>query len=208
MLPKRETTLRIVLLALLALVISAFQTRAETTWRVAPGRSSINFKVAHLIVFEVEGRFRKFEGTVQAPRGDLSDARIELKIQAGSIYTGNQDRDKHLVGEEFFDASKFPEIAFRSNTVSKLAGENNYRINGDLTIKGITRTIDLAAKFKGRKLLSDGSECVDFVANGVLSRFDYGLKWNELTEAGGAIVGEIVEIKLKISLLAVPVQRN
>lgn len=189
-------------LALLVFVISTFQARAETKWRIAPGRSSINFKVAHLIFFDVKGRFRKFEGTVQTPGGDFSDARIEAKIQAGSIYTGNQDRDKHLVGEEFFDASKFPEIAFKSNTVSKSAGEKNYRINGDLTIKGITRTIDLTAKFEGRRLLSDGIECVDFIANGLLNRFDYGLKWNELTDAGSAIVGETVEIRLKIALLA------
>ena len=194
--------MRSFLLALLAFVISTFQARAETTWRVAPGRSSINFKVSHFIFFDVEGRFRRFEGKVQTSRGDFADARIEAKIQAGSIYTGNLDRDKDLVGEEFFDASKFPKIAFKSNTVSKAPGENTYRINGDLTIKGITKPIVLTAKFEGRKILSDGSTRVDFTANGLLNRFDYGLKWNEFTEAGGAIVGEIVEINLKIALLA------
>lgn len=194
--------MRVSLLVLLASVISTVPARAETTWRVAPGRSSINFKVAHLVFFEVEGRFRTFEGTVQTSGGGLSDRRIEAKIQAGSIYTGNQDRDEHLIGEEFFDARKFPEIVFKSNTVSKVAGEDTYIIDGELTIKGITRAIALTTKFEGRKSLSDGSECLNFAASGLLNRFDYGLTWNERAEGGGAIVGEMVEIELKIALLA------
>ena len=188
------------ILFLLALVIWIPQASAQTAWQVAPGRSSINFKVKHLVLFHVKGKFRKFEGKVVTPDENFANAHIEATIRVNSIYTGNRDRDRHLLGEDFFCADEFPEIIFKSKSTVK-TGENTYKITGDLTIRGITKPIELKAKYGGQKKLSSGQARVDFKATGSLNRFDYGLRWNEVMETGKAVVGKTVEITLKIALL-------
>lgn len=171
-----------------------------TTWSIAPGPSSIKFKVQHLLLLEVEGRFKRFYGKVITQNQDFSIVRIESHIPVNSIYTGNQDRDGHLQEEDFFFVDQFPEINFKSNSITK-TGEQTFKIKGDLTIRGITNPIELVAEFGGQRVIANGATCADFTASGVLNRFDYGLKWNGLSEAGGVLVGENVEIILKIRLV-------
>ena len=171
-----------------------------TTWSIAPGRSSIKFKVQHFLLFEVEGKFKKVYGKVITQNQDFSIVRIESYIPVNSIYTGNQDRDAHLLEEDFFYVDQFPEISFKSYSITK-TGEQTFKIKGHLTIRGVTKLIELEAECGGKKVISNGTICADFTASGMLSRFDYGLKWNSFTEAGGALVGENVEIILKIRLV-------
>jgi len=171
-----------------------------TTWSIAPGRSSIKFKVQHLLLFEVEGKFKKFYGKVITQNQDFSIVRIESHIAVNSIYTGNRDRDAHLLEEEFFFVDQFPEISFKSNSITK-TGEQTFKVKGDLTIRGVTKPIELVVECGGKKVISNGAICADFTASGMLNRFDYGLKWNSFTEAGGALVGEMVEIILKVRLV-------
>ena len=198
--PGHKLASQVLLLVLLAIPCQALEVQAETMWQVAPGRSTIDFKVAHLLFLKVGGRFREFEGTVQTRQADLTQATIRVTIQAASIYTGNQDRDEHLLAEEFFHASRFPQITFESQEIARSAEGDTYKIAGNLTIRGITKPIDLVARLEGRKTLPDGTDCIHFTASGLLNRFDYGLKWNELAETGGALVGELVEIGLKVVL--------
>ena len=187
-------------LTLIVLSACIFQVSAQTTWHLAPGRSSVHFEIDHLLFFKVEGRFKKFEGTVVTQGEDFATAEIEGKIQANSVYTGNQDRDKDLAGEDFFYTSKFPEILFKSKSVVK-TGDNTYDFNGDLSIRGVTKPIVLKAKYKSKEKLSNGKTRVNLSVTGSLNRYDYGLKWNEIIESGKAIVGDEVDIKMNIALL-------
>ncbi len=176
-----------------------FQAAAETTWQVDPGPSSVQFRVRHLIFSHVEGSFRKFSGEVVAPNEDFSNAEITTTIPVSSIYTRHPDRDNELMGEDFFWASEHPDIRFESTSVVK-AGDGTYDVKGLLTIRGVTRPIVLKAELRGQRAISMGRLRADFRATGSLNRFDYGLKWNELVEAGRALVGETVEIVLDIAL--------
>ena len=171
-----------------------------TTWSIASGRSSIKFKVQHLLLFEVEGRFKRFYGKVITKNQDFSIVQIESYIPVKSIYTGNEDRDAHLQQEDFFYGDEFPEISFKSNSITT-TGEKTFKIKGYLTMRGVTKPIELEAEYGGQKVISNGDTCADFTVSGVLNRSDYGLKWNSLTEAGGALVGETVEITLKVRLV-------
>ena len=187
-------------LTLLVLGIGTLQDSAETIWHIAQGRSSVNFIASHLIFLRVEGRFKKFEGKVVIRDKDFANAKIDVKIQVSSIYTGNRDRDTNLLGEDFFYAKKFPEIIFKGKSLVK-TNENTYKIIGELTMRGITRPIILTAKYESQKKLSNGKRRVDLTATGLLNRFDYGLKWNEIMEGGKAVVGKIIEITLNVVLL-------
>ena len=188
-------------LVLLAVSIWTLPAFATTTWQVAPGRSSVNFKVQHLIFTFVEGKFQKFDGKVIAEGEDLTNARMEAKIETNSIYTGIEDRDKHLEGADFFNIDKYPEIVFTSKSIVKTNDANAYKITGDLTMHGVTRTIELAGKCTDKQVLSNGKTRMDLTATGTLNRFDYGLRWNELMETGKAIVGQNVDLSVKMVLL-------
>ena len=190
------------LLPLLACLVCGWpiQVAAETTWRIDPGPSSVAFRVRHLIFSQVEGSFRKFDGAVVVENEDFAQARITVTIPVDSIYTRHQDRDKELKGEEFFWASKYPEILFVSTAIVG-SGEDSYEISGQLTIRGVTRPIVLQAESLGQRAISQGRQRADFRATGSLNRYDFGLRWNDVIETGGALVGETVEIDLDIALV-------
>ncbi len=192
--------MKYLILSLFALGACFFEVSAQTVWRVAPERSSVNFEIDHLLFFKVEGRFKKFEGTVITQGDDFANAKIEGKIQANSVYTGNEDRDKDLLGEDFFYTSKYPEFIFKSKSAEK-TGENSYKFTGDLTIRGITKPIVLNATLESKKKLPNGKTRVYLSVTGTLNRLDYGLKWNDIIESGKAIVGDEVTIKMKIALM-------
>lgn len=173
---------------------------AGTTWRVDPGPSSVQFKVRHLLFSEVEGSFRRFSGEVVASSEDFSGALLTTTIPVDSIYTRHPDRDNALKGQEFFWASKYPEILFQSTSVVK-TDDRVYEVIGDLTIRGVTRPIALKVEFQGQRAISMGRLRADFRATGSLNRFDYGLTWNEVMGAGRALVGETVDIELDIALI-------
>ena len=188
------------ILTLSILVLWSPWAAAATTWEVAPGPSSVKFKVQHMIFSEVEGRFKKIEGKVITPGSNLEHAQMEARIPVTSIYTGIQDRDNNLRGQEFFFSKKFPDIIFKSRDVVKTA-DNTYIIKGDLTMRGVTKPVELTATCANKHELANGKTRMDLIAKGKLSRYDYGLKWNEMMETGKALVGEEVDIDLKIALM-------
>ena len=188
------------LLILLFCVVSTGPAVSQTTWQVASGPSSVNFNVQHLIFSQVEGAFKRYRGHVITKNADFSDALIEVVIPVNSIYTGHRDRDNDLLGEDFFHAAQYPEIRFKSQSFEK-TGERTYKIIGALTIRGVTRTIELLARCTAPRSISGGRTRVDFTAHGSINRYDYGLRWNEIVGADNLLMGKTVEITLNIALI-------
>ena len=168
-----------------------------TTWTLDRSHSSISFSIEHLMVSEVEGKFRKFEGTMTGEKADYTDAAVDFAADVNSIDTDDDKRDGHLKSDDFFNAEKYPQIKFKSKSFKKLAG-NKYLLTGDLTIRDITKSVSWSVISKPMVKDPWGNNKAGFTASLTVNRFDYNLKWNTLTEAGGAVVGKDVKIKVNV----------
>lgn len=188
----------ILVIAFSALAL-AFKPIPTGKWVLDPSHSNIKFSVSHLLVSETEGTFKISNASVLSDKPDFTDAVINFDIDINSINTDNADRDKHLKSEDFFDAAKFPKATFVSTSFSKVKG-NNYKLVGDLTIHGVTKKAVFNVIFGG--IVNDPwkNTKAGFKATTKINRFDYGLKWNTLTEAGGAVVGKEVSLVCNIEL--------
>ncbi len=169
------------------------------TWTIDPVHSEIKFRVRHLLVSTVTGHFNTFDATVVADKSDFSDARISFEASVESLTTKNEQRDGHLKSADFFDAANHPKLTFASKSI-KSKGDNEYEIVGDLTIRGITKQIKLNATHNGTVKGFGGTDVAGFEITGKVNRFDYGLQWNGLTEAGGVVVGDEVKIEIEAEL--------
>lgn len=172
---------------------------AQTTWNIDPSHSGVKFSVTHLMISEVEGRFKMFDGKVTAAKDDFTDANIEFNVDAKSISTENDKRDEHLRSAEFFDVEKYPKITFKSKSFKKTDGKN-YKLTGDLTIKGVTKTVEFDVINNGTMKDPYGNIKAAFKLTGAINRTDYGLKWNVALEAGGVMVSEQVNIVCDIQM--------
>ena len=166
-----------------------------TTWKIDPAHSEINFKVKHLVVSTVRGNFDNFDATIETNKEDFSDAKISFEADVNSINTNNKQRDTHLKSADFFDAANHPKMTFESTSVKKVY-DDEMEVTGHLTILGVKKEITLNVTFNGVVTGFGNVEVAGFEISSKLNRFDYGLKWNTLTEAGGVVVGE--EVKLEI----------
>ena len=165
------------------------------TWNIDASHSTIGFSVKHMMIATVRGLFTQFSGSLSAD--EHGAARIDGVVQAASIDTNEAQRDEHLRSADFFDAANHPEIRFASTGLVAAAGE--YRITGDLTIKGTTRQVTLDATVNGAGTDPWGNERVALEARGTISRKDFGLNWNQVLEAGGVLVGDKITITLDLS---------
>lgn len=172
---------------------------AQTKWAFDKVHSKVEFAVSHLVISEVSGFFKSFDGTVEATKDDFSDAKIDFSVDINSIDTDNQNRDGHLKSDDFFNAEKFPKMIFKGKSLKKV-GKNKYKLSGDLTIRDITKSITLDVVYNGTVKDPWGNTKAGFKVKGTVNRFDYGLKWNTLMETGGAVVGKDVEIKVDLEL--------
>ena len=193
-----ETIMKYLFVALTILFSVSIQ--AQTKWVIDASHSNIQFTVSHMVVAEVTGRFGEFSGTVTTTKDDFTDAKAEVVIKVSSINTDNTKRDEHLKADDFFDAVKFPEIKFFSKSVAK-AVDDSYIIDGDLTMKGITKPIKLEAVYKGQVKDPWGGTRAGWKAKSSLDRFDYGLTWNKLIESGGLVVGRTIDLSFNIELM-------
>lgn len=166
------------------------------TWNIDPSHSTIGFSVKHMMIATVRGRFTQFAGSVSAD--EQGNARIDGVVQAASIDTNEGQRDEHLRSADFFDAANHPEIYFASAALTPTAA-GEYRITGDLTVRGTTRQITLDATVNGAGTDPWGNERVALEASGTISRKDFGLNWNQVLEAGGVLVGDKIKITLDLS---------
>lgn len=164
-------------------------------WKIDPAHSEVNLKVKHLVISTVRGNFDDFEATIETEKEDFSDAKIEFEADTSSINTRNNDRDAHLKSADFFDAENFNKISFVSTSVKKVS-DYELKVKGNLTIRDIVNEITLDVIYNGIIDGMDGNEVAGFEISTKLDRFDYGLKWNALTEAGGVVVGNEVKIEI------------
>jgi polyisoprenoid-binding protein YceI len=170
-----------------------------TTWKIDKAHSEIKFKVKHLVVSTVTGQFNEFDATIESDKPDFSDAKISFEADINSIDTKNEQRDGHLKSADFFDAGNHPKLTFVSKSLKKKS-DNEFEITGDMTIRGITKEITINAVYNGTVKGFGNIEVAGFEITGKLNRFDFGLKWNTLTEAGGIVVGEEIKIDIAVEL--------
>lgn len=170
---------------------------ALESWDLDTTHSSIGFRVRHMVISKVNGRFTRWSGSLLLGGEDLADSKLDIAIDVASIDTGEAQRDGHLRSPDFFDVERFPHMTFRSTRVEAVGGER-YRVTGDLTIHGVTREVVLDAEFGGRAMDPWGGERAGFTARAAIDRRDFGLTWNQALEAGEVIVGEKVEIELEV----------
>ena len=180
-----------------AILLSQSAVFAQTKWNVDPSHSSAKFTVTHLVISEVEGNFKKFNGTLTNTKPDFTDAAVDFSIDINSVDTDSEMRDKHLKGDDFFNAEKYPNMVFKSTSMKKLTG-NKYALLGNLTIRNVTKPVKFDVTYGGTAKDGYGNTKAGFKASTVINRFDYGLKWNNATEAGGATVGKDVTIDMKL----------
>lgn len=165
---------------------------ATTKWALDPTHSELQFKVKHLMITTVTGSLKSFSADLTSEGDEFTNAAISFKGELSSLDTGNTDRDNHLKSADFFDAEQFPSMEFKSITVEK--DGDDYKVTGDLTIKGITKSIKLTAEFGGIATDPWGQTKAGFTLSGKLNRSDFGLTWNAALETGGVMVSEEVKI--------------
>ncbi len=186
------------ILAVLALAMAiTFNSFAQTTWVIDNAHSKVKFSVTHLVISEVDGNFGIYDGVLTSSAPDFADASIDFSVDVNSINTENGARDKHLKSGDFFNVEQFPKMVFKSASWKK-SGEQNYLLDGDLTIRDVTKHVTFNVVYGGSTKDGYGNVKAGFKATAVINRFDYGLKWNTITEAGGAVVGKDVTITLNL----------
>jgi polyisoprenoid-binding protein YceI len=164
-----------------------------TKWNLDAAHSGLEFSVKHLMISTVKGNFKNFNMTLESEGEDFSKARVEAEIQVDSIHTGQENREAHLKSADFFDAVNFPTAAFKSTSVEK-GVDGNLKVNGELTIKGITKPVTVNVEFNGTGTDPYGNEKAGFEFSTAINRNDYGLSWNVPLEAGGVMVSNQVKI--------------
>lgn len=183
-----------------ALILSAGLNVRAAEYEIDGSHSSVSFKVRHLVVGKTRGQFNSFSGVVHYEPGKPKSWKVEAVIDVASIDTDNEKRDQHLRGKDFFDAKKYPKIIFASSGVKGLKGDSG-KLLGELTIRGITKKVELDVEING--LVKDpwGNERVGFTATTVINRFDYGISFSKKLDKGGLVVGDKVRITLEIEAI-------
>ncbi|MCD4839875.1 YceI family protein [Neobacillus sedimentimangrovi] len=169
----------------------------KTKWILDPAHSSVDFSVRHMMITNVKGTFHTFHAELEADPTDLTTANIIFSVHTSSVDTRNKDRDAHLVSADFFDAENYPTITFKATKIERIK-EDEYKITGDFTLRGITKEETFVVTFEGQGKDPWGNVKAGFSATGTINRSDYGLVWNAALETGGVLVGDQVKINLQI----------
>lgn len=174
---------------------------STTTWNLDPVHSTAEFKVRHMMITNVKGQFREVSGALSLDEGDITKSRIEASIDAGTIDTRNADRDAHLKSADFFDVEHFPKLSFVSTRVTR-TGDGELSVEGDLTIRGVTRRVVFAVEGPTAAAKDPwGNIRIGLSATTKINRRDFGLTWNAALEAGGVLVGDDVTITLEVQAI-------
>ena len=182
--------------ALLVATVIATGAFAQTTWTIDKSHSKIGFNVVHMAVSEVEGKFNDFDGTVVSKTDDFDGAEVNFTAKTASIDTDNERRDGHLKSPDFFEAEKYPEIAFKG-VLAKNGGK--YKLKGDFTMHGVTKPVEFDVTYGG-KLTHPRGEKAGFKLLGTINRQDYGVKWSNKVPTGEMVVSDNVDIIVKVEL--------
>jgi len=166
------------------------------TFQIDKAHSEVIFQVRHLLS-KVRGRFSDFAGTIQFDPEHPDQSGVDFTIQAASIDTAEPNRDAHLRSDDFFAAEKYPTLTFKSTKVTP-RGRDVYDVEGDLTIRGVTKRVILPVSYLGAAKDPWGKEKVAFEGETTINRKEYGLNWNAALETGGFLVGDDVKVSLSI----------
>lgn len=172
---------------------------ATTKWSLDPAHSEILFKLKHLMITNVTGQFADVEGNVESEGDDFLNSKISFSAKVASINTNNEQRDTHLKSADFFDAEKYPTLKFVSTGTKKIDDES-FELQGDLTIKDVTKSVKLTVEFGGIQKDPWGNTKAGFSLKGSIKRSDWGLNWNATLETGGVLVSEDVKILADVQL--------
>jgi len=175
------------------------QLLSSGVWSIDPGHSTVEFRVKHMMIQTVRGRFRDFEGSIIAGE----DPAVAGSIRVASLETLNDERDAHLRSPDFFDIERFPQIDFHAVGMHFDHDGRHFALPGELTIRGVTRPILLNGELRGTATDDEYGERLALGLRGQLDRSDYGLAWNRMIETGGVLVGDTVDLTLDISAVRV-----
>lgn len=171
---------------------------STTKWIIDSTHSEVSFKVKHLVISTVTGYFRKFEGAAEVPSEDFDGATVAFTADIDSIDTNQTDRDGHLKSADFFDADNHPKLSFEGKIANK---GGDYSLVGHLTMRGVTKEVELDVTFGGVAADPYGQTKAGFEIEGKINRKDFGLTWSAITEAGSVVVSDQVRLILSIQLV-------
>jgi polyisoprenoid-binding protein YceI len=172
---------------------------ATTTWSIDPMHSDVQFKIKHLVISTVTGSFKKFSGEATTEGEGFDNANISFTIDVASVDTNQEMRDAHLKNGDFFDAEKYPNITFESTSFKKVSGDN-YKLVGNLTMKDVTKPVELDVEYGGSEKDNSGNQKYGFEVTGKIPRKEFGLTYNAITETGGLALGEDVKLVANIQV--------
>jgi polyisoprenoid-binding protein YceI len=165
-------------------------------FRIDPAHTNAGFVATHMMFTKVRGHFADVSGTVTVAENP-TDSVVELSVKTASITTGSDDRDNHLRSPDFFDVENHPEMTFRSTSIRHVRG-SEFAVTGDLTIRGVTKPVEIAVTFEGVGINPWGAEVAGVSALAEVNREDWGLTWNAALETGGVLVGKKVTLNVEI----------
>ncbi|MDA8055466.1 MAG: YceI family protein [Thermoplasmatales archaeon] len=169
-------------------------------WTIDKAHSNLEFVVRHMMISNVRGRFRSFGGDVRLDLNDIGKSIVKLDIDSGSIFTNEDDRDKHLKSQDFLHVEKYPLIKFESTEVEKSGDKVN--IKGKLIIRDVSRDVSVSGELQGPISDPYGKKRIGFDGGATIARKDFGLTWNMVLEGGGILVGDSVKIEIHMELTA------
>jgi polyisoprenoid-binding protein YceI len=178
-------------------------TLSAATYQIDGAHSSAGFTVRHMMVSNVSGAFTKLSGSVDYDADNLAQSRIEVTIEAASVNTRNEGRDKHIRTADFFDVENYPTITFRSKRVEK-AGEGRLRVVGDLTLRGVTKEVVLDVEGPTPEIQQQSAFRMGASATTRINRKDFGVNYNRVMDSGGVVVSDEVRITIDVELVRKP----
>ena len=173
---------------------------ANQTWALDPTHSELQFKIKHLMISTVSGQFNEFKATVETSGDDFTKAKVHFEAAVDSISTNNEQRDAHLKNGDFFDTEKYPVITFDSERMEKIA-EDEYKLYGTLTIRGVSKKIILNTEFGGITKDPWGNTRTGFSVTGKINRQDFGISFGAVSETGGLLLGDEVKINANVQFV-------
>lgn len=174
----------------------------KTKWNIDPTHSEVEFKIRHLVISNVKGHFKKFAANAESDTENFENSRVHFSAEVDSIDTGNEQRDGHLKSADFFDAANHPKIEFASTSMER-TGDDTFRMKGNLTMRGVTKPIELDVEYGGMTKDPYGNIKAGFAVSGKVNRKDFGLNWSAVTETGGIVVSDDVRIEANVQFVKV-----
>ena len=176
-------------------------TTAVSTWKIDPSHSAAEFKVRHMMISYVKGKFSGLSGVLKLDENDYAHSTVEVSIPAASVSTVDDKLDAHLKEADFFDVEKFPTLTFKSTSIRSL-GDRDYEVSGDLTIRGVTKSVTLSVDDVSAPSKDPwGNQRIGLSASAKVNRKDFGFVWNAPLEFGGVLVGDEVAITLDVQFI-------